>query len=386
MVNIPKLGRVRFRWTKGLPVAKHAEKDDRITGARLVKDALGWHIAFRVTTLAPAPAVHTGPAVGIDAGITVPLALSDGNDFHHGPWLTPKEQARLLELERRAAHQKSRRKPGEPTSNRLHHTYDRIAGLRAKAKRRHLDRQRQTTTAIANGYGTVVVEKLTITNMVRSAKGTVDNPGTGGAEGRSQPGHPRRGLGPNHCAAGLQDHSTRRNPAQGPRPRNLPAPPRLPAHHGGQPGVPGRVRVREPRVRLVRQRRYQCRPQRSRCIPGGPRACPGCRKVQSSDVETRQARHRKVGGISFNHEGEHFNTSPSTSSSCSTMMPWTPACACCPSRACTVALLSTSYASGCLIRQPCPCPCPCPCPGPCPSAGPPPSGTVPAPPSSSRPP
>lgn len=178
MVDIPKLGRVRFRWTKGLPVAKHAEKDDRITGARLVKDALGWHIAFRVTTLAPAPAVHTGPAVGIDAGITVPLALSDGNDFHHGPWLTPKEQARLLELERRAAHQKSRRKPGEPTSNRLHHTYDRIAGLRAKAKRRHLDRQRQTTTAIANGYGTVVVEKLTITNMVRSAKGTVDNPGT----------------------------------------------------------------------------------------------------------------------------------------------------------------------------------------------------------------
>jgi putative transposase len=178
MVNIPRLGRIRFRWTKDLPVGKRADKDNRITGARLVKDALGWHIAFRVTILEPAPDVHTGPQVGVDAGITVPLALSDGNDFHHGPWLTPKEQARLLELERRAAHQKSHRKPGERTSNRLHHTYDRIAGLRAKAKRRHLDWQHQTTATIARTYGTVVVEQLPITNMVRSAKGTVDNPGT----------------------------------------------------------------------------------------------------------------------------------------------------------------------------------------------------------------
>src|SRR5262245_33467847 len=51
MVNIPKVGRVRFRWTKDLPVGKRANGDHRITGARLVKDALGWHIAFRITTL-----------------------------------------------------------------------------------------------------------------------------------------------------------------------------------------------------------------------------------------------------------------------------------------------------------------------------------------------
>ncbi|MFI7339848.1 RNA-guided endonuclease InsQ/TnpB family protein [Streptomyces sp. NPDC050085] len=182
MVNIPKLGRVKFRWTKDLPVGRRADKDNRITGARLVKDALGWHIAFRISVLEPAPAPHTGPEVGIDAGITIPLALSDGTDFHHEPWLTEKEQARLLELERRAAHQKSCRTPGEPTSRRLQHTYDQIAGLRAKAKRRHLDWQHQTTTTIAKTYGTVVVEQLPITNMVKSAKGTVDHPGTGVAQ------------------------------------------------------------------------------------------------------------------------------------------------------------------------------------------------------------
>lgn len=177
MANLPKIGRVRFRWTKDLPVGKRANEENRITGARLVKDALGWHIAFRVQTLEASPAHHQGPEVGIDVGVTVPIALSDGETYEHGEWLTGKEKAKLLRLERRAAQRKAHRKPGEYTSRRLHHTYDQIAGLRAKAKRRALDWQHKTTTAIARTYGTVVVEALTITNMVKSAKGTVDQPG-----------------------------------------------------------------------------------------------------------------------------------------------------------------------------------------------------------------
>ncbi|WP_329376049.1 transposase [Streptomyces sp. NBC_01351] len=177
MANIPKAGRVRFRWTKDLPVGKRAGAENRITGARLVKDALGWHIAFRVQTLEAKPAPHQGPDVGIDVGVTVPLALSDGTTHEHGEWLTGREKAKLLRLEQRAAQRKRHRKPGERTSRRLHRTYDQIAGLRAKAKRRALDWQHQTTTAIARTYGTVVVEALTITNMVKSARGTTEEPG-----------------------------------------------------------------------------------------------------------------------------------------------------------------------------------------------------------------
>ncbi|MCX4792779.1 transposase [Streptomyces sp. NBC_01242] len=190
LVNIPKVGRVRFRWTKDLPVGKRAGAENRITGARLVKDAspssrlrssrggpIGWHIAFRVQTLEVKPEPHQGPEVGIDVGVTVPIALSDGETYEHGEWLTEKEKARLLHLERRAAQRKRHRKPGERTSRRLHRTYDQIAGLRAKAKRRALDWQHQTTTAIARTYGTVVVEALTITNMVKSARGTIEEPG-----------------------------------------------------------------------------------------------------------------------------------------------------------------------------------------------------------------
>lgn len=177
MANIPKVGRVRFRWTKNLPVGKQADAENRITGARLIKDTLGWHITFRVQTLEGKPEPHQGSEVGTDVGVTVPIALSDGETYEHGEWLTKKEKAGLLRLEQRAAQREQRRKPGERTSRRLHRTYDRIAGLRAKAKRRALDWQHRTTTVIARAYGTVAVEALTITNMVKSARGTIEEPG-----------------------------------------------------------------------------------------------------------------------------------------------------------------------------------------------------------------
>ncbi|MFE1308611.1 RNA-guided endonuclease InsQ/TnpB family protein [Streptomyces sp. NPDC058755] len=190
MVSIPKVGRIRFRWTKDLPVGKHANKDNRITGARLVKDALGWHIAFRIQTLDTAPKPHTGPEVGIDAGVNVPLALSDGNHQDHGrpprlsdgtadrdKWLNPDEKAKLLRLERRAAHRKSFRKRGEKTSRRLQNTYNQIQRLRATATRRATDWQHRTTTELARTYGVIVVENLGIPSMVKSARGTIDNPG-----------------------------------------------------------------------------------------------------------------------------------------------------------------------------------------------------------------
>ncbi|MFI6693748.1 RNA-guided endonuclease InsQ/TnpB family protein [Streptomyces sp. NPDC050433] len=190
VVNIPKVGRVRFRWTRDLPVGKAANNENRITGARLVKDALGWHIAFRVQTMEPRPEPHGGGEVGIDAGVNLPLALSDGNHQDHGrpprlpdgtadrdKWLNPDEKAKLLRLEQRAAHRKSFRKPKERNSSRLRNTYDQIKRLRARATRRAVDWQHQTTTNLARTYGTVVVEQLNITNMVKSARGTIEEPG-----------------------------------------------------------------------------------------------------------------------------------------------------------------------------------------------------------------
>jgi putative transposase len=168
-VTVPLVGRVRFRWTKALPGIGKNSPAGRVTGARLVKETGGWHIVFRTEQHVPQPAPHRGPKVGLDRGITVPLALSTGDKLRHKPWLTAGERERLLRLERTAARWRAARTRGEPVSNRLAHTDDQVAGLRAKAKRRAYDWQHQMTTALARQYSAIVVEDLHIANMMRSA-------------------------------------------------------------------------------------------------------------------------------------------------------------------------------------------------------------------------
>ncbi|MCG5464276.1 transposase [Micromonospora sp. MED01] len=174
-LTVVKVGRVKFRWSGPIPGV--GREPGRITGARLVKDILGWHVVFRTEVEKPTPAQHPGVAVGIDRGINVALALSDGNDQAHGAWIRPKEAERLLRLERKAARQKRAHQRGEPASNRLHRTYDQIASVRARVKRRRYDWQHKTTTVLADRYGIVVVEELRVRNMTRSARGTVEEPG-----------------------------------------------------------------------------------------------------------------------------------------------------------------------------------------------------------------
>jgi putative transposase len=176
-VDLPKVGRVRFRWTKNLPGVTRGGPTGRVTGARLVKEAHGWHIVFPTQTTIPDPGPHPGPRVGIDRGVTVALALSDGHDREHPPWLTSGESERLRRLEKKSARQRRTRERGEQISRRLTRTYDQIARLRAKAKRRAIDWQHQTTTGLATRYGQIKVEDLHITGMTRSAKGTIEAPG-----------------------------------------------------------------------------------------------------------------------------------------------------------------------------------------------------------------
>ncbi|MFZ3495155.1 RNA-guided endonuclease InsQ/TnpB family protein [Streptomyces sp. 5.8] len=173
----PKIGHVLFRWTKDLPVGKHSNTANRITGARLVHEANGWHVVFRVQAEVPEPQPHTGPSVGIDRGITRPLALSDGTFRYHDPWLTKGEATRLRRLEKSKDRKRRTRKAGEKNSKRLNRTYDQIAQLRATAKRRAIDWQHKTTTGFAREFSRAGVEDLAVTNMVKSAKGTVENPG-----------------------------------------------------------------------------------------------------------------------------------------------------------------------------------------------------------------
>jgi putative transposase len=173
---IPLVGRVRFRWTRPLPGISRG-CPGRITGARLIKDPLGWHISFRVEEAASAVPTNPCPPVGVDRGIAHTMALSDERYLDMPPLLREKEQRRLRKLELQAARRRATRKPGAAMSNRERRTYEQIAALRARQTRRREDWLHNKTTELSRNHSLIAIEDLRIKNMTRSPRGTVDRPG-----------------------------------------------------------------------------------------------------------------------------------------------------------------------------------------------------------------
>ena len=159
-VFVPKIGWVRFRWSRTPGEAK---------SYRITRDAVGrWHIAFAIEP-APLAGPGTGEIVGLDRGVAVSVMTSEGEAFR-APVLRPKEAERLLRLQRRLA----RACRG---SNRRYRIKRAIARLRARGVDRRKDWVEQTTTSLARRYDVLKVENLNVGAMTRSARGTLEAPG-----------------------------------------------------------------------------------------------------------------------------------------------------------------------------------------------------------------
>jgi putative transposase len=114
--------------------------------------------------------------VGIDRGVAVSAALSTG-EMLHAPRLTPGEARRLTVLQQRLA----RCKRG---SNRREKSKRAIAKLKACERDRRRDWIEKTTTDIARRFDVIRIEALDVPVMTRSARGTLEKPGTGVAQKR----------------------------------------------------------------------------------------------------------------------------------------------------------------------------------------------------------
>ena len=159
-VLVPKLGWVRFRWSRPVPAAK---------SCRVTRDRAGhWHVAF--AAVPPAiPAPGNGHAVGVDRGVTVSAALSTG-ELLTVAGLRPAERRRLRLLERRQA----RRRQG---SRRRERTRIAVARLKARETHRRRDWTEKVSTDLARRFDLICVEGLDVRAMTRSAKGTLERPG-----------------------------------------------------------------------------------------------------------------------------------------------------------------------------------------------------------------
>ncbi len=167
-VWIPKVGWVRFRWTRAIA--------DTVKSYRVTLDRLGrWHIAF-ATIPDPLPGPGDSSVVGVDRGVAVAVALSNGQ-LLHAPGLRAGETQRLHRLQRHLAR-------AQRGSHRRARTKLAIAKLRARDTDRRRDWVEKTTTDLARRFEIIRVEDLNVRAMTRSARGTREHPGTNVAQKR----------------------------------------------------------------------------------------------------------------------------------------------------------------------------------------------------------
>lgn len=161
-VRLPKIGWVKFRDTRPLR--------GKLMNVTISLSANGWHIAFACAIAQASSAASNLPAVGIDRGVANTLTLSTGEHLR-----MPASLAAFECRKRRAHKVLARRKRG---SSRHAKARRRVAALQARAARIRQDWRHKASLDIARRFGTVVLEDLATRNMTRSAKGTMDAPGS----------------------------------------------------------------------------------------------------------------------------------------------------------------------------------------------------------------
>lgn len=155
-VFVPKIGWIRFKWSRQVPAAK---------SFRVKRDPAGrWWVAFAYVPESVA-GPGTGEIAGIDRGVKISAALSDGG-MHH----CPEEGPSIKRLQRKLSRQ-------EKGSSRRKATRIQLARAHAHEASRRKDWAEKLSTDIASRFDVIRVEDLKIRNMMRSAKGTLDAPG-----------------------------------------------------------------------------------------------------------------------------------------------------------------------------------------------------------------
>ena len=145
MIHLPKIGEVRFRWTRDIA--------GTVKNVTVSRAALGWHVSISCEVEIDKTKKLNAEAVGVDRGVVHTLAYSDG-EFADLPL------ERLRVLDRRARKQAQALARCRHGSKRRKKAKARLARTRAKAARIRKHWIHERTAHLSRRFGTVVIEDL----------------------------------------------------------------------------------------------------------------------------------------------------------------------------------------------------------------------------------
>lgn len=161
-VKLPKIGWVRF-W-------KSRDIAGTIKNVTIRRDGADWLVSFQTECEIDLPVHPASAAIGIDLGIATFAATSDGN-LHPPLNAYRRAQVKLAQVQRQAAQKVKFSKNWQKCQRKIRRIHTKIAHCRQ-------DFLHQLSTKISKNHAVVVVEDLQVRNMSRSAKGTMEEPGT----------------------------------------------------------------------------------------------------------------------------------------------------------------------------------------------------------------
>ena len=148
--KIPKIGWVRTYET--LPECK-------VKSVTISRQAGDWYIAFHIE-IQPESTPKLGYRVGVDIGISALATCSDGKKFPNVRAYR-KAQSRLKSLQRALCRKRLNSKNRQKAMLRLAKAHKRVANIR-------LDAIHKLTTHLAKNHGSIVIENLNVSGMLKN--------------------------------------------------------------------------------------------------------------------------------------------------------------------------------------------------------------------------
>ena len=149
---------------------KSREIEGTIKTVTIKRDALGdLYIYFVCEQEENKVIPRAGEIVGYDFGLKTFLKSSDGID-EESPLFFKQNANRIQKANRKLSHKKK-------GSNNRKKARQRLSTAHRKLRHVRQDFLHKTSTRLAKNHSYIVMEDLKVSNMMRSAKGTVDKPG-----------------------------------------------------------------------------------------------------------------------------------------------------------------------------------------------------------------